>query len=174
MEGECTEVVTVLPLGSCQPVAGACLRCGASRASDLLVRMLIAINRSFRDLYLGAPRPWMVCLRGGKDSSLVEHLIFEAVRSIPTGERTKEIHLLRTDTRVQIPAVVEPIAGTPSKMQRLGQRKGPPPDRYADSPPSERLEPGMGPQKRHASVLRFLRVLYVPIFSACGEPYYSP
>ena len=62
--------------------------------------MLEANIESLRQLYLSDPRPWMVGFSGGKDSSLVAHLIFDAVRSIPADDRTKEIHLLCTDTRV--------------------------------------------------------------------------
>jgi len=80
--------------------------------------MLESIVQSLRQLYLFDPRPWMIGFSGGKDSSLVAHLIFEAVRSIPEEHRLKEIHILCTDTRVEIPAVVETIEGTLDKMQR--------------------------------------------------------
>jgi DNA sulfur modification protein DndC len=80
--------------------------------------MLTEISRSLRDLYLSDPRPWLVGFSGGKDSTLVAHLIFDVVRSIPAERRTKEIHILSTDTRVEIPAVVETIEGTLNKMQR--------------------------------------------------------
>jgi DNA sulfur modification protein DndC len=80
--------------------------------------MLPEITRTLRDLYLDDPRPWLVGFSGGKDSTLVAHLIFEVLRSIPAEQRTKEVHLLCTDTRVEIPAVVETIEGTLNKMQR--------------------------------------------------------
>ncbi|MBC7367885.1 MAG: DNA phosphorothioation system sulfurtransferase DndC [Undibacterium sp.] len=86
--------------------------------------MFPEITRSLRDLYLNDPRPWMIGFSGGKDSSLVAHLIFDAVLSIPADQRTKEIHLLCTDTRVEIPAVVETIEGTLAKMQRASDDQG--------------------------------------------------
>lgn len=86
--------------------------------------MLEANIESLRQLYLSDPRPWMVGFSGGKDSSLVAHLIFDAVRSIPADDRTKEIHLLCTDTRVEIPAVVETIEGTLNKMQQASNAQG--------------------------------------------------
>lgn len=81
--------------------------------------MLTQISQTLRQLYLEDPRPWMIGFSGGKDSTLVAHLIFEVVASIPANQRTKEIHLLCTDTRVEIPAVVETIEGTLNKMQRF-------------------------------------------------------
>ena len=86
--------------------------------------MLEANIESLRQLYLSDSRPWMVGFSGGKDSSLVAHLIFEAVRSIPADDRTKVIHLLCTDTRVEIPAVVETIEGTLNRMQQASNAQG--------------------------------------------------
>lgn len=86
--------------------------------------MLDSVLASLRQLYLEDSRPWMVGFSGGKDSSLVAHLVFEAVGSIPADQRTKEIHVLCTDTRVEIPAVVETIEGTLNKMQRHSDAAG--------------------------------------------------
>jgi 3'-phosphoadenosine 5'-phosphosulfate sulfotransferase (PAPS reductase)/FAD synthetase len=61
---------------------------------------------------------------GDKDSTLVAHLIFEAAKSIPAAQRTKEIHVVCTDIRVEIPAVVETIEGTLNKLQRASDDAG--------------------------------------------------
>jgi NH3-dependent NAD+ synthetase len=74
--------------------------------------MLETVVESLRQLYLADARPWMVGFSGGKDSTLVAHLVFDAVRSVPANDRIKEIHILCTNTRVEIPAVVEG-AGVP-------------------------------------------------------------
>lgn len=80
--------------------------------------MLGTIIDSLRSLYLEDSRPWLIGFSGGKDSSLVAHLIFEVVASIPEDRRNKDVHVMCTDTRVEIPAVVETIEGTLNKMQR--------------------------------------------------------
>lgn len=80
--------------------------------------MFPEIESSLRDLYLVDPKPWLVGFSGGKDSTLVTHLVFNAINAIPARQRTKEVHILSTDTRVEIPAVVETIEGTLNKMQR--------------------------------------------------------
>ena len=79
--------------------------------------MLRNIIESLKELYLKDPRPWLVGFSGGKDSTLVAHVIFEVVNSIPRASRTKEVHIVCTDTRVEIPAVVETLAGTLKKME---------------------------------------------------------
>lgn len=86
--------------------------------------MLETIIEPLRQLYLSDQRPWMVGFSGGKDSTLVAHLVFDVVRSVPTDDRIKEIHILCTDTRVEIPAVVETIEGTLNKMQQTSNAQG--------------------------------------------------
>ena len=58
------------------------------------------IIEELRTFYLGDSRPWLVGFSGGKDSTLVTALIFEAVLSIPAEQRTKEIHVVCTDNPV--------------------------------------------------------------------------
>jgi DNA sulfur modification protein DndC len=80
------------------------------------------IQSSLRDLYLADPRPWLVGFSGGKDSTMVAALIFEAIASLPEAERTKPVSILCTDTRVEIPAIVGMIEGTLEKMRRFADR----------------------------------------------------
>jgi|GEM_PF-279954 putative sulfurtransferase DndC len=78
-----------------------------------------SIRESLRRLYLSDPRPWIVGFSGGKDSTMVASLIFEVVASIPENQRIKPIAVLSTDTRVEIPAIVEMLERTLSRMQRF-------------------------------------------------------
>src|SRR5450759_858384 len=77
------------------------------------------IKDSLRQLYLHDPRPWLVGFSGGKDSSMVASLLFEAVLAVPVQRRKKEIAVLCTDTRVEIPAIVEMVEGTLARMQKF-------------------------------------------------------
>lgn len=79
------------------------------------------IIEDLRKLYLSDSRPWLVGFSGGKDSTLVAVLVFETVLSIPAEQRTKEIHVVCTDTRVEIPAVVEMVETTLAKMRKFSQ-----------------------------------------------------
>jgi DNA sulfur modification protein DndC len=47
------------------------------------------ISAELRSLYLADSSPWLVGFSGGKDSTLVAQLIFEAVRTIPEEQRKK-------------------------------------------------------------------------------------
>src|SRR5580704_6636557 len=77
------------------------------------------IVEELRTLYLGDPRPWLIGFSGGKDSTLVAALIFETVLGISAEDRRKEIHVLCTDTRVEIPAIVEMVETTLARMRKF-------------------------------------------------------
>jgi DNA sulfur modification protein DndC len=64
-------------------------------------------------------RPWLVGFSGGKDSTMLASLIFDAVLSVSETQRQKPISILCTDTRVEIPAIAEIIEGTLSRMQKF-------------------------------------------------------
>jgi DNA sulfur modification protein DndC len=82
------------------------------------------IKDSLRHLCLEDERPWLVGFSGGKDSTMLASLIFEAVLSIPAEQRKKPVSVLCTDTRVEIPAIVEMVEGTLDRMRKCSQQNG--------------------------------------------------
>jgi DNA sulfur modification protein DndC len=82
------------------------------------------IKESLKRLYLDDPRPWLIGFSGGKDSTMVASLIFEVLLELPREKRTKPISVVCTDTRVEIPAIVEMIEGTLAKMQKCSHAEG--------------------------------------------------
>ncbi|WP_350281947.1 DNA phosphorothioation system sulfurtransferase DndC [Nitrosomonas sp.] len=60
-------------------------------------------------LYSIDTRPWIVGYSGGKDSTMIASLVFEAVITLPPDLRKKEICIVCTDTRVEIPAIVNRV-----------------------------------------------------------------
>lgn len=87
--------------------------------------MFQEIKSSLQQLYLEDERPWLVGFSGGKDSTMLASLIFDAVLAIPAGQRKKPISVLCTDTRVEIPAIAEMIEGTLDRMRKCSQQNGP-------------------------------------------------
>ena len=67
------------------------------------------IINNLQQLYATDTRPWVVGYSGGKDSSMIVSLVYEAVMALPPEKRTKEICIVCTDTRVEIPAVVSRV-----------------------------------------------------------------
>ena len=80
------------------------------------------IKGALRQLYLEDDRPWLVGFSGGKDSTMLASLIFETVLAFPIERRTKPISVLCTDTRVEIPAIVEMVEGTLEKMRKCAEK----------------------------------------------------
>lgn len=50
-------------------------------------------------------RPWIIGFSGGKDSTLVLHLVIEALLELPWSERTRPVHVVANDTLVESPIV---------------------------------------------------------------------
>jgi DNA sulfur modification protein DndC len=80
------------------------------------------IINTLTQLYVEDDRPWLVGFSGGKDSTMLASLIFDAVLSVPDAQRKKPISMLCTDTRVEIPAISEIVEGTLLKMQKFSQQ----------------------------------------------------
>jgi DNA sulfur modification protein DndC len=95
------------------------------------------IKDSLRQLYLQDERPWLVGFSGGKDSTMVASLVFDAVMSASSPERKKPISILCTDTRVEIPAIVEMVEGTLDQMRRFSLQYGLNIDAHLLKPPPE-------------------------------------
>ncbi|MBC6442939.1 MAG: DNA phosphorothioation system sulfurtransferase DndC [Rhodobacteraceae bacterium] len=55
-------------------------------------------------------KPWIIGYSGGKDSTLVAHLVFEMLLSLPPSQRTRPVHILANDTLVESPLVVQHLA----------------------------------------------------------------
>jgi DNA sulfur modification protein DndC len=84
--------------------------------------MFRQINSSLQQLYREDERPWLVGFSGGKDSTMLASLIFDAVLAIPAEQRKKPISVLCTDTRVEIPAIAEMIEGTLDRMRKCSSK----------------------------------------------------
>ena len=80
------------------------------------------IKTNLRELYLEDQRPWLLGFSGGKDSTMLAALLFDAILSVPTEQRKKPVSILCTDTRVEIPAIVEMIENTLARMHKCSQQ----------------------------------------------------
>lgn len=82
------------------------------------------VKNNLRELYLEDTRPWLVGFSGGKDSTMLASLVFDTVLSVPAENRKKPVVVLCTDTRVEIPAIVEMVEGTLARMYKFSQQNG--------------------------------------------------
>jgi DNA sulfur modification protein DndC len=65
---------------------------------------LKAIRRGLRDEYLQShSKPWIIGFSGGKDSSLLAHLVVECILSVSPDERKRRVYVVSNDTLVESP-----------------------------------------------------------------------
>jgi DNA sulfur modification protein DndC len=50
--------------------------------------------------------PWIIGFSGGKDSTVVTHLVFEHLLSLPPSARTRPVYIVSNDTLVESPLVI--------------------------------------------------------------------
>ena len=63
-------------------------------------------------------KPWIVGFSGGKDSTLVAHLVVEHLLSIPRSVRTRVVHVVANDTLVESPLVIGHIREALAEIDR--------------------------------------------------------
>ena len=74
---------------------------------DDLAPKLNAIMAELRDEYLQPHlSPWIVGYSGGKDSTVVMHLVVEMLLQLPKSDRRRDVHIVSNDTLVESPLVM--------------------------------------------------------------------
>ncbi len=63
-------------------------------------------------------KPWIVGFSGGKDSTLVAHLVIEHLLSIPRSDRVRQVHIVANDTLVESPLVIGHIREGLAEIER--------------------------------------------------------
>ena len=87
-----------------------------------LVVKIDAIRAEILDEYLKPHDfPWIIGFSGGKDSTLVAHLVLEALMSLAPHERRREIHVVSNDTLVESPLVITHIANVQAEIRHAAE-----------------------------------------------------
>lgn len=104
--------MTVIPLVSTSP-----------DQSDALYQTLLA---EVRDEYLSEAQafPWIIGFSGGKDSTLVAHLVFAALLDISPSQLTRPVHLVPNDTLVESPLVAAHLHQSLEEIRDAAQTLG--------------------------------------------------
>lgn len=70
-----------------------------------------------KDVYLSDDRPWVVGFSGGKDSTVVVQLVFEALSELNETELHKKVYVISSDTLVETPLIIHSINITLQRIQ---------------------------------------------------------
>jgi len=65
-----------------------------------------SIKEDIKKVYKAYNRPFVIGFSGGKDSSVVLQLVFEALGELPKKELTNTIHVMTSDTLVEMPYII--------------------------------------------------------------------
>lgn len=79
--------------------------------------LLDAIRAEIRDEYMAAhAKPWIVAVSGGKDSTLLLQLVVETLLGLAPSDRSRPVHVVTNDTRVESPVVSAHVASLLSRV----------------------------------------------------------
>lgn len=74
-------------------------------------------TQEIQSLYILDEIPWIVGYSGGKDSTAVLQLVWNAIAALPVEERKKPIHVISTDTLVENPVISTWVSQSLKQMQ---------------------------------------------------------
>lgn len=80
-------------------------------------RTIQDIYREIQDVYLSDTRPWILGFSGGKDSTCMVQLIWNALKMLPSEKLHKAVFIISSDTLVESPKIVQQIVGALDMME---------------------------------------------------------
>lgn len=82
-----------------------------------------AIRQNIAEEYLSETQhyPWIVTFSGGKDNTLVAHLVFDMLLSLPPMLRTRQVFFVSNDTLVESPLVVKHMRQSLAEILRAAE-----------------------------------------------------
>ena len=85
-----------------------------------------SLTGEIQQLYCQDSLPWIVGYSGGKDSTAVLQLVWNAIAALPPEKRIKTIHVITTDTLVENPVVAAWVSRSLERMRDVAHEKGMP------------------------------------------------
>ncbi|MNB78865.1 hypothetical protein D3C75_255770 [compost metagenome] len=70
-----------------------------------------------KEVYMMDERPWVVGFSGGKDSTAVVQLVFQALQELNPSELHKKVYVISSDTQVETPLIIDKITRTLGRIQ---------------------------------------------------------
>lgn len=85
--------------------------------------VLTQIQEEISELYLSDSTPWVVGYSGGKDSTAVLQLVWNAIEALGPTKATKPVHVISTDTLVENPIVAAWVSNSLERINKVAQAK---------------------------------------------------
>ena len=84
-------------------------------------RTLGDIYEEIRTVYLNDDRPWILGFSGGKDSTCMVQLVWQALSKLSPEQLGKKIYIVSSDTLVESPQIVDRITTSLDKMEKAAK-----------------------------------------------------
>ena len=81
------------------------------------------VTSIIQKVYLSDTIPWICGYSGGKDSTAIVQLVWNALSAIPKEKLKKKVHIINTDTLVESPVVSLWAKGSLQKMEQVSREK---------------------------------------------------
>ncbi len=88
-----------------------------------LVEDIEKLTREIQELYCLDEIPWVLGYSGGKDSTCILQLVWNAIAALPIEKRTKKIDVITTDTLVENPIVAAWVRNSHKQMIKAAKEQ---------------------------------------------------
>jgi len=116
----------LLPIVDVSDVGGSKVASASVFAGGQFKQVVAGLEDEIRTLYTADDTPWIIGYSGGKDSTATLQLVWTAIAALPPADRTKEIHVISTDTLVENPIVAMWVAKSLDTMRDAAAASGVP------------------------------------------------
>ncbi|MBR7553629.1 DNA phosphorothioation system sulfurtransferase DndC [Allobacillus sp. GCM10007491] len=94
-------------------------------------------KEQIKEVYLEDDRPWVVGYSGGKDSTVVSQIVFEALKELDSNQLHKKVYIISSDTLVETPLIIQSINTTLHRIQSEALKLGLPIETHKVKPEPE-------------------------------------
>ena len=81
------------------------------------------VYEEIRHVYLNDNRPWIIGFSGGKDSTCLVQIVWEALSKLPKEKLTKKIYVISSDTLVEAPQIAQRITNSLDLMEKFAKKE---------------------------------------------------
>ena len=100
-------------------------------------RSITDIHDEIREQYLNDNRPWIIGFSGGKDSTCLAQLVWNALSRLPKEKLQKRVYIISSDTLVESPQIAQRITNNLDNIEKAAKKAGLPIGTNLLRPPTE-------------------------------------